>query len=39
MGISDSVIDRAKQFLNKNLIEIEKRDDLSKTKNIFKFIN
>ena len=39
MGISDSVIDRAKQFLKKNLIEIEKRDDLSKEQNVSRIIN
>ena len=39
MGISDSVIDRAKQFLKKNLIEIEKRDDLSKEQKVSRIIN
>ena len=35
----DSVINKAKEFLKQNLIEIEKRDDLSKEQKVSRIIN
>tara|TARA_Y100000589_G_scaffold110609_1_gene105078 strand:+ start:1321 stop:1863 length:543 start_codon:yes stop_codon:yes gene_type:complete len=39
MTSSDSVINKAKEFLKQNLIEIEKRDDLSKEQKVSRIIN
>ena len=39
MSSTDSIIEKAKEFLKKNLVEIEKRDDLSQSQKANRIIN
>ena len=39
MSSTDSIIEKAKEFLKKNLVEIEKRDDLSQSQKSNRIIN